>query len=536
MLKRGLLCLFLVLAGIPRLGGAAPEAAPPSPGDAVAVAAVDIDTVPLEDRTYTRYLWVVDPEETFQRVFQLHVNLLSREAEMIRFIKTRNPNDLGITVIKPWLWRIDTRDPRWEPGVWENIRDNDYLFHRRVKLVKDVTFKTFWPGGTDKKDGKFYKKQSWNDSHKKGTFVSIGAPWLPTAQLNKLREATYSESPIAGAEWLFVQSARQRNLLRRDDSGLGYYDFLQLKNRDDYFKLIGFRVKDSDVFGREMYAAIDKSGVSPQNRLAFRGLALGGAVWGTLDTDQQKERGIAIDNLRPGEFKHNTEEWYGCLPNRLPGTFLSDDKGVAQNVAPGDTHGLHDSSPLNESVDKSLHTNLACMRCHAGQVLKSFRDDVRKQFQKGQFLVLAATKREVNLEFKRLYLSDIYKALDADRKAFQAAFTEATTLDPEDPKDKGWTAARAAKEYARAFHRYADDEVTLEVAARELGVRRSVFLAALRHWAQPLGLPTLARNSLARFLRKDPLGLSRLTWEDRYAEAQDIVAAYVAATQRGLVK
>ncbi len=499
---------------------AAPTA-PPSPGDAVALAARDVVKLRPDDRPFARYLWVVEPSPAARRVWKLHQNLLSRYAEMT-----------DVVPVAPWLWRIDLRDPAWDPATWENAGASDPFFHTRVKLTRDTVLRSVWPGGKDA-TGRFFKRQKYDKPRKAGERVVVGAPWLPPAELNLLRFAVFSESPVLMAEWLFAQSARQRNLLNKDDHGVGYYDFLKVKDRDDFFGLIKLNVKDSAAFGRDMQAALEKSGVSPQNRQMLRQLAVGGAAWVTLDTDRQQGRGVALRNLEPGRFRHNAEEWYGVLPNGLPVTFLSNDKGVRQNFAPADSHGFADRSSLNESNDTRIHVNLACWRCHAGQVLKDFRDDVRRQFKAGGWLLLGSTDRERDLLFRRLYFSDVYKALARDRKDFQDAITLATRLNPADPRDAGLTAQKAAAAYARAFHRYADDDVTPARAARELGVTAPVFLAALRHYARPLGLPTLADVPLSRYLADEPMPLSRLTWEDSYPLAQSILASYSAATKKG---
>lgn len=500
-----------------------------TPADAVFMAEKDIKTVAYKDRRYQRYLWVVYPSTLSRRIWKLHQNLLSRYALMTDIVE-----------VTPWLWRVDIRHPKWDNGTWENIAKNDPWFHTKIKLLENTTFIKYWPGGYD--NGKYFSKQIFKQKRRKGSIVTVGGPLLPIKELNSLRKHTYSESPVVMMEWLFVQSARQRNLLNDDNHGIGYFDFLQVKNRDDYFKLIQFNVNSSKLFGREFLAALDESGISPQNRLIFRGAGLGGGVWGTLDTDKQKARGVALRNVfkvraakkgrlkKDGVFEHNTEEWYGALPNGLPATLLSDDKGVRQNVAPGDTHGLHDSSPANESNSKTLHNNLSCMNCHKGDVLKSFSDNIRELYEadnlkKPGYLLSGAVDEHDNLEFNKLYLSDIYFWLNRDREDFKRAFTLATSIH----HDKGISSDEAAKAYSRMFYKYANDPVTLTSSARDLGVTRELWKSALIRYMKPLDIPTLSDIPLSVFLHKKPKTITRLTWEDSLPLAQSILGAELAA-------
>lgn len=522
-------CYLLILLCCSRVQGAGVPAEPPplsTPADAVLMAAQDIARVPYSDQPFQRYLWVVSPSDSYARTWKLHLNLLSRYSEMVGFVE-----------IQPWLWRVDVRDPQWDANVWENAAKSDPFFHVRVKLKEDTVFRRYKPGPS-----RFRSRASFLQRAKAGEQVTLSGPLLPVEAVNALRKATSSESPVLMAEWLFVQSATQRNLRNEDDSGIGYFDWLQVKDRADYFRLISFRIKESQLFGREFQAALEFSRISPQNRQIVRYLSIGGGVWATLDTDKQVNRGVALRNLKrkgKGAFKHNTEEWYGPLSNGLPATFLSDDKGNRQNVAPGDTHGLHDTSPANESNNKALQNNLGCMNCHAGQVLQPFRDDIRQQFaavtdpKTGKkvpgYLLSGAINKKDEVEFRKLYLSDIYFWLAEDRRHYHRAFAAATILDLSDPLDKGLTAAAAAKAYSRAYYRYAIDPVTLSSSARELGVTRELWLSALRRYAKPLDLPTLADIPLSRFLAEEPLTISRLTWEDSFPLAQEILAVEIKA-------
>jgi hypothetical protein len=531
--RTSVLAIFLTLACLPRIHGAGPPSAPPisSPADAVVRALADAKTLPPALLCCTRYLWVAAPSKRFRVAEKLRINLMSRYSEIVDFVE-----------VEPWLWRLRLDEPRWDPGTWERALDTDVFFHFTTLLAKDVTFLKVWPGGRGK-DGQEYRRQRYTETVRAGRETIVAAPWLPAKEIALLRELLWSEAPVLMAEWLFANSSRQRNLLNDDNSGIGYYDWLGLKDRNDYFQLIDPRadfLRASEIFGREFLAALDKSGISPQNRQILRKQARGGGGWVTLDTNVQRGRGVAVKNLRlpdltgmkkAGRFLHNTEEWITPLPNALPVYFLSDDKGVRQNVAPGDTHGLHDGSTLNESNSKTLHILISCLQCHHPNVLKTFTDDVRRKYKAGGWTFPASTDPKIDLEFRRILLSDVYTQLADDEALFVRAFAKATTT-----RDYplGLEVKEAVRTYARQWHSYGTDEVTLEQAARELGVRPAYWLRALRNYARPVaGGQILADSALDEYLQREPGGLSRLTWEDSYSFAQEILAQERARTKRG---
>jgi hypothetical protein len=249
--SKALLLLFLL----------ASAATASSPAEAVAAAAADVIRLPLKDRLFARYFWASAPPREradLRAAFRLHVNLLSRESEMA-----------DVALVQPWLWRIDLRDVDWDPAVFENAAAIDVFFHTRVTLAQDAVVAGFWPGGVDRADKLFYKQGKFTQAKKKGDVVNVAAPWLDAKQINLLREQTMSETPIVEARWFLVQSARQLSL-RNKQTGLGYYDFLQVRDRTGYFALIGLDEKASIKLKREIRAALDLSGVSQQNRQVVR--------------------------------------------------------------------------------------------------------------------------------------------------------------------------------------------------------------------------------------------------------------------------
>lgn len=534
--------LVMPVAGQTWAAAPIPELPLSSAADAILFARKDAGTLNPKDLPYIRWLWSTHPTTLFRRVFQLHWNLTNRCSDISRPFP-----------VTQWLWRVDLRETGRNPGQWENAANTDPFLHVKTPLAKDVAFVRYWPGGTDYSEGrKNVKRQEYTEQKKAGDVVTLSGPLLPVAELNDLRKMTFSESPVLMAEWLFSNEARQRNLYNRDDSGIGYYDVMQLTNRQDYFDLIKFRAEDSKSFGREFRAAKDVSGINPQGRQIGRGTTNGGGLWFTLDTSNASGKGVALRNLEPGKYKHDTEEHYAPLPNGLPATLLCDNNGKLQNVAPGDTHGLHDTSSPNESKSQTLHPGpgISCGNCHAGPVLKTFRDDVRDMYDGkdgGSFLVLGTINKKVDLQFKRLYLTDIYFWLKRDSEDYQRAVNLATILDPNDPNDKGLTSTQAWKAYSREFYRYTNDPMTVQSAARELGVPVKLWVDALVQYAKPLNAATLIDVPLSRFLMGKkglkgefvwtPKTIARTTWEDSYPLAYQVLADHLLLlSTKGKVK
>ena len=510
------LAALVFLAGGPLEGGpSATTVAAANPATVVAAARRDALTVPEGDRPYQRYLRVAVEEkerQTFLRVLRLHLNLLSDQGAPASF-----------TLVRSDLLRLDVRDLGWDKRleVWEKLAQVDPYFHARYELLEDRDVVVYWPGGKDQ--GKDYPRGVYAQKRKTGDRVAAPAPWAnpPDSAGGKgehdlLRQLLSTEAPVLDAQWFFVQTARQVDL-RNQETGAGYYDFLGIADRKAFFALIGLDEKVAIDRYREWRAVVARSKISQQNRqiVALQGAT--GRAWGTLDTFVEAGRGIAQKNLRRGEFAHDAEEWYGVLPNGLFVTFLSDKDGVRQASAP-DKIGPDDST-LNTSRDGRVHANLSCLRCHGvdRNFLKPLDDWARKTFRAGGPFQLADPDKKVTRELESQYLRDVDRILERDREDYVDAVRKvtATPLEP-----LGWSAPATAKAYAGAWDAYAQKDVSLDDATRELGASRETFLVNLRKFAARRGLADLV---LSAFLEDPPRPVRRLHWENEYALAQTIV-------------
>lgn len=499
-----------------------------SPASATALAAADALRLLEQDRPFFRYLWDPERSEDFRTVLSLHLNLLSDQPFLI-------PPYL----VTPGLYRIDLRDyghdRRFE--VFERFAGLDPYFHVKVKASSERVITSYWPGGKWDVDGKVYEAGKHPFRVSAGVVVDLAAPWTSApvevapnrfeAAIDVLRRELRTEVPILYAQWYFVQTARQISIRNRIE-GVGYYEWLGIKDRDSFFQLAGVDRQRADKLFANHRAVVLKSGISNQNRQIVRLGAISGSAWGTLDAFHQEGRGIARRNLRDGEFDHNAERWYGVLPNGLFVTGLFSVKGETQASAP-DQVGP-DDSPLNTSRDMRVHANLSCLRCHAqNDWLRSIDDWARLAFRVRGPLRLQEPDRKIFGEVAGQYLRDIDGHLSRDRAGYQTAVATATTR----PGRAGLQAAKIASLYARAWDDYVQKGVTPAGAALELGVSEATWLAALERYSRASGKLDLV---LSDHLDNPPRPIPRLDWEASYPFAAAIVSGVLPPEQTLKVK
>ncbi len=524
------LALSLALAGLSLLaaptGSTVPAPAPPTaqikppdldaipempPWVAARLAYLDARSLPPEEAVYFRYLWLDEPREKWPDellLHKVHANLRSTQGQFGQPV-----------LVAPGLVRIDLREYGWDqPGkleLWEKFARLDFMFHAEAILLADGEIEQVWPGGKD--NGVEYEKGIYEHvPKKKGDTFAIPAPWLPCqGELHKLRHILLTEAPILPATWQFVQTARQLSL-RNEDEGVGYYHWLGIKNRDDFFALCGADREKAFRIYREWRAVIRRSGISQQSRQAFRIGATAHAMWGTLDTFKQFRRGQPLVNLRRGEFVHQAEEWYSYLPCGLMLTALFNADGLAQATAP-DQVGPDDSE-FRVGKDARVHVNISCIRCHGMRkdMLQPLDSALRKCFRQGGALRLVDYDRHVTLELASQYLRELNSWLDIDRSLYVQAIRACTSTSA---RPQGLGSVEFTRLYCGAWNRYVEAKVTPLQAARELGVSGRHLLACIRGHAHKRGNEHLI---LAQLLDRDPW-LTRLEWEECYPLAACLV-------------
>jgi hypothetical protein len=486
-----------------------------SPYMAVKVAHFDAMRIPRNEAIYMRYLWLPYPRDYLPAAYVLlkyHANRLSRTGKFGNLVAVTQD-----------VVRFDTRDFLWDEllHLYEKFAKIDFVFHQKAKLLQDAYVEVVWPGGPDVDfDNKEFEAGIYEEVKKSaGDIIDIPARTLPQAEIHALRRHLLTECPLLMANWWFAQSARQISI-RNVDEGVGYYNWLGIKNRNDFFKLVGANEKVALDRFMQWRAVVQISGISQQSRIILYMPAISyGGTYGTLDTFKQQGRGQPRRNLRPNEFAHNAEEWYGFGANGLDIVALFDNKGLAQASAP-DQIGPDDSA-LRVGKDARVHVNISCMRCHgvSKDMLQPVDDCIRRMFKLGgPFYLQDPNKKVMVHELEPFYLRDFNEHLEDNRIKFSRGVARCTATHF---RPQGLSCAQITKLYGEAWNDYVERPVTPQVAARELGV-------SVEHLVNSLWQYNVKRKGidliLAEFLDVNNGKLTRLEWEDSYQLAAMICA------------
>ncbi len=423
-----------------------------------------------KDRHHYRWLtlYAIPEKETtiWLKLLSVHINSLSSEANL------EHP-----VLVNPTLLRIDCRNyGKQFSSVYERLGEVDPHFH----LIANVPV----PDGPKRKNtlpvprGKVRRQR---------TKVLI-------PELAKLASYTKSSVPLIRADWFFGQTAIQEARVA------GYYDFHNLKKRDDFFKLVGFNLKEAQRVKREVAAIVLKSGIAKQNRVVDRFGAIDGPLWRTrdaFDTSTGKKNALRfLDN----DYEHDAEEHIGFLPNRLMAFYLSDKNGVQQNRAP-DKVGPDSTST---SHDTAIHSYLSCMRCHS-EGIRPISDYGRRLYSPP--LSLQDKDYDRFLRLKQLYLGELKRLENRDRITYQETIQDFVGLKTID----------LSKAYIASWKFAVDDDVTLTQAALEIGMPEAKFKNAL--WAY-FKISNSIDPVLAGYLRTPPESLPREYFDEVFSLAK----------------
>lgn len=450
--------LSLLLAGL--LAG--------SPAADVTAAAGDLAKYGAdEDKPHVRYLSrppgsTVEEWTDLKVAISVHVNSLSRSANLVKPVLVRGD-----------LLRIDIRDYRWKAATWEKLASVEpyYTVRRKIGDKEEV----------------------------------LAARWLPKDEMTKLIGWTDSIIPVVRADWFWVQTAIQA------DRKVGYYDFLELKNRNDYFKLVGVDRKKAEELGKQWAAVLRRSGISIRNRQVARDGVVDGGHWYTLDVTANQTRKKNALNTLIG-YDHDAEEHIAPLPNGLFAYYLSDNKGVQQDSAP-DQVGPDTTTTSN---DARIHAYLSCVRCHR-EGLRPL-DDYGRKLLAGPGKLAVSNDRALFDKLAALYLRPLDRHRVRDNLEYSEALKEAggAELNP----------AKLAQIYTSVWQRWNDNDVTREQAALEIGVDEVFLTEALRWYGSPKGGKQILPLSLLGFTLEKPESMLREHFEEAYDTIHLILDLY----------
>lgn len=457
-LQNRLLSFLLACLGLHL--GAVPEKASACLDKAGQIAALDILRLTPDEQQYAVYFWLGDvplqQRPRFILTFAGHCNALSRRSAF--YFPQLVAQDFSLV-------RVNYHAYAW----------TDEVIQRLQKANPYATSKLVLQGGYG------WRTEKKTITHRGGAFTvpDDSGRYYPNLAAGDYKVDLQFRSDtttitLVPARWFIWQTLAQR--LRNP----GYYDFLNLKDRDDFDRLVGFSRQLADGGNRtDLIDAVRFSGVSSQPRNFLLRSSLDGKSYGTEDSEEAVDEKNPLRIVDRKFFKHEAEEWVGFLANGFFAFFLSKANGERQDVAPP---FLSDSSsPTN---DKQIHVSLGCLRCHYRQrfhgsgglidPVPHFRDLLSR-------MQLATPDYKRRLEFQELYMRPFQNRIVIDRLVHNEAVINCTGM----PADI-W-----ALNLTTLFEEY-DAGAAIEEAALYLGCdakqAAELMKIALKRYASETGL------------------------------------------------
>lgn len=444
------------------------------------------------------------------------------------------------------LARVDVRDYHWPDDLRDKLAEQGFYFSVPVQEAEPPRYEKvlfdkhrywpdengiFWVGDTrpnvpearrwvkasEWKDGDYWLRPVGGERKAAGKVEFREGFWIKkdaetAAALAQLQHATGQRFPVQRADNFIWQTAAQQGRV------VGYYGIQGLRSRDDFFRLIGFRQDESLDYSDEFLINVALSGVAESN--ARRMGRFRRMVWTTFDNE------VAVDKVNPlrvldnKNFTHKAEEHLGFAPSGFWKAYLSDDKGVQQNVAPPFV-GFDRTSPEN---DGNIHPYIGCIRCHEQmgenglarfnhwqQNLNKVRPGWEPQTP------LAVADEGLFLQLRRQYLQGLEFWFKRDGQMYAYAVRRAS----------GQTPGEFAGSLSKVWADYVAP-VTMERAARELGVTPEKFREALVRYKRTTGSldPVLDEFTLPR---KEQQAIGYAQWQEVYFQAELAVAGLAPA-------
>lgn len=386
----------------------------------------DARRLPADARPFTRYLSLYSipaPERLdYLRWLTFWTWSLSLEAE------PGKPRRVTADLVA-----VDIRDYGWDPFVYGRLADHDPYFHVATTL-----------------DGKRPKD------------AGLYAPWLPateTAELSLLlgpAPGVACHTAILRLDWWVYWTS-----IQDQRHGAGYYDFLGIKSRADFEKLVGLDAKLAAARRAEHRAIVEHSGVSHFPRQVLRLGSVDGGAWRTLDVLDDARGGRNPIRQLDRDYTHQAEEHYGIGPSGLFAFLLCDAEGRLQDAAPDKIGPDKTRAGHNRT---RIEVGASCVRCHL-EGLRPVTNWMRDVIQSPA----VANVDYARAQRLRTYFRDLEAKLKQDNAAYATRLKECNGLTP----------AANAKLFARLWDRY-EAPLTLADCARELGTTPERFVAVLR--------------------------------------------------------
>lgn len=442
-----------------------------TPSGEVRAALLDLKQhVPAESRLTTRYVtFYALPESQWssgRAVVSFVLNSVSRSSVIV--VPDVVPGSRG-RLLRIDVARLARRKEDLTAWLraWEHMVEDDPYFHLKTVVL-------------DPRDGK------------RRTVLTDGG-WVNLARAAKLRRFCGSSGAIVRADW-FVSRACVTPL---------YYEFAGIPERKEpWLRRLGIDAKTIVRLDANRGANLLRSRVTDKPRRLSRWSAPHGAVWNTYDSDGLDQ---TKDVFRNPTFAvgFDAGEHIATRANGLLEYALFNARGVRQDAVPPEI-------AIDDTVSPPvpLVPMLSCVRCHAadgGDGLRSFADDQSRLLADGVELLVQDGRQLQSLESFYGRQRRLKRELQRDREDYREAVAQATG---------GMTPAKIAAALAGMFRAYVTEEVTLERAAREVGLTAERFRVLMGRSVDPLLLALV-----------EGIPIRPAQWEASYAAAAILAAS-----------
>jgi serine/threonine-protein kinase len=326
------------------------------------------------------------------------------------------------------------------------------------------------------------------------------------ATAKRVYELAGSKLPFVRADWFIATASRPGPGDQPDTPGL-YHTLLQLPTRGaELERMLGVDCCDNFRTGKLARAGFSESNVSRQNRLIERHESKFGAYWKSYDFKSNVGRenlhgyplGPVFDSnpYNPQAFAHVGGEIVFTLPNGLNGYMLVD--GHDRRINAGPTEIVRDKTEISGSV--AIVNGLSCINCHQRGVKGGKDDDKRIKDTIRSGTAVGGTALD---KVRELYPKEdeMNRLLQADEDRFLQALDRVTGLFLKVGPDQGKDVRDFPEVIGPVAKRHLLDVVTLEDAARELGLKDPAELRTairLNGKLQQMGLKPLAEGNAVK--------------------------------------
>ncbi|HEX3658642.1 MAG TPA: hypothetical protein VHV55_22815 [Pirellulales bacterium] len=440
-----------------------------TPAEAVRAAVADIESLPAAVRGQTRYLQLTTADEAQcvrqAKAISFLLNSISRARPLALPVRVE---DGGRLVRVDLASYADFKKPGTYQelfGAWEKLAETDPYFHLRTQVLAagERTPRT----------------------------VTTDGGWVDVAAAARLKQMSTSFGAVLRADYFVSRVA-----------GGAYYGWAGVPAKEeDYFKQFGVDAVALGSLAADSAANLLRSGVTRKPRRIIQRPGAFGGVWQSKDVDAESPDRDPLRNpvdidLGKGatqKFNFQASEIFALGANRLWRVAVFDAAGNRTDVVP-------DKVAKDYTGDGIIRPMLTCLRCHernggtAG--LQPFHDD--------QTDLIASAGIKSYLPEVAQRLAELYdnpalgRAMTRDREDFAAAVAGATG---------GMTPAQAVDALSSMFAGYADEQVTPERAAGELGIAPAQLTTVLAHSTDPIALALATGKAV-----------NRAAWESCFAE------------------